>query len=511
MNRARLLLIALILAGCSKSKATNPVKPDTTLPGTIADLAVTATDSFSVTLAWTAPGGDGSSGTAASYEIRDGNTDVVSSTDWNQWTAVASPPAPQPAGTHQSFKVTGLSAASQYIFGMRARDDAGNVSPMSNTVMGRTTGYRTGPVLVVTSQDYPYARYSENGGRTWNNGTVNDANVRFGWVTVDPLAPYTLYATAPALGQSLLGTNADRIWKSTDHGRTWNILSGDVVSPDRDLHGGGCRPVIASPAAPGLMFVSVTGVCDVNGNSCCGNCSGAIYKSTNGGASWVTIANALPAQQLPPYQGETLPFPALAVDPTNPSRIYVGSQYWCFAVSGGTLCYSPYFYSTDGGVTWSGPNTSLLGVNIQTISVNPGAPMHLLMSTDHGIYLSEDSGVNWTSVSGTTGPLAFAFDPTNALTAYTPVGKSTDGGHTWTLLPTPTGGQREIAIDPSRHELYAVGSAGAYRSADGGSTWTQVLAATNCSSIAVLPDLPAAQLARAASSHGPDLSRSPPR
>lgn len=71
-------------------------------------------------------------------------------------------------------------------------------------------------------------------------------------------------------------------------------------------------------------------------------------------------------------------------------------------------------------------------------------------------------------ISGTTGPLSFTFDPNDPFTVYTPVAKSTDGGHIWASMPTPAGGQRQVGLDPSRHELYAVGSGGVYRSGDGG-------------------------------------------
>lgn len=54
-------------------------------------------------------------------------------------------------------------------------------------------------------------------------------------------------------------------------------------------------------------------------------------------------------------------------------------------------------------------------------------------------------------------------------------------------MAIPAGAQAAIANDRDRNDLYAVGTGGVYRSADGGATWSQVLTMSNCSSIAVLP------------------------
>lgn len=159
----------------------------------------------------------------------------------------------------------------------------------------------------VSSQSAPYARVSENGGRTWVDATVTGSQIKFGWLTRAGTAPNMLYATAPAFGQNLLGPGASRIWISVDHGLTWQVNTQAVVSPGSVLTGGGCRTLIAAPNHPGLLFASLTGVCDGNGNNCCGNCSGKVYRSTDVGLTWTGIGNDLPLQPFAPYQNGVSP------------------------------------------------------------------------------------------------------------------------------------------------------------------------------------------------------------
>jgi Fibronectin type III domain len=96
----------------------------------------------SVTLTWTAPGDDGSAGTASQYDIRY-STSNISGTDtttwWNQASQCSGEPAPQAAGTTQTFIVTGLQAARTYYFVMKTADEVPNWSRFSNVAVKTTT------------------------------------------------------------------------------------------------------------------------------------------------------------------------------------------------------------------------------------------------------------------------------------------------------------------------------------------------------------------------------------
>jgi hypothetical protein len=103
----------------------------------------------SVSLTWTAPGDDGNTGTASSYEIRYSPNPVRSDTSswWASATSVGALPAPRRAGTRESFVVVGLAPATTYYFALRTSDEVPNVSGTSNIAVKQTT---TGPVTLAT-------------------------------------------------------------------------------------------------------------------------------------------------------------------------------------------------------------------------------------------------------------------------------------------------------------------------------------------------------------------------
>ncbi len=87
----------------------------------------------SLTLHWTAPGDDGTDGTAQEYDVRLA-TFALGPDNFLSGTPAADPPAPLPAGSMQTMVVRGLSRAAPYWFAVRSRDAAGNWSDLSNVL-----------------------------------------------------------------------------------------------------------------------------------------------------------------------------------------------------------------------------------------------------------------------------------------------------------------------------------------------------------------------------------------
>ncbi len=110
---------------------------DATAPGTIADLSVTGTTASSISVRWTAPGDDGTTGTATSYDVRY-STSTITSANWSTATQASGEPTPGAAGTVQNFTVSGLTGSRTYYVAVRATDEVGNVSALSNVVNGAT-------------------------------------------------------------------------------------------------------------------------------------------------------------------------------------------------------------------------------------------------------------------------------------------------------------------------------------------------------------------------------------
>ncbi len=116
------------------------VGPDSTPPARIDDLKVVGIGYDLVNLVWTAPGDDGTSGQVASYEVRYRAFPIESEADWNLSLLPAEYnilPLPKDAGKFQIFTLI-IKPETEYYFAVRARDEAGNLSFISNTVMART-------------------------------------------------------------------------------------------------------------------------------------------------------------------------------------------------------------------------------------------------------------------------------------------------------------------------------------------------------------------------------------
>jgi hypothetical protein len=111
---------------------------DQTPPAAVTDLgAVQASNDYAL-LRWTAPGDNGSTGTVAAYDLRYSTQPITTA---NFAAAIQAPTAPAilPAGSAQSYAMTGLTAATTYHFALKARDAAGNWSAISNVLTVTTT------------------------------------------------------------------------------------------------------------------------------------------------------------------------------------------------------------------------------------------------------------------------------------------------------------------------------------------------------------------------------------
>jgi hypothetical protein len=117
----------------------------------------------SVTLNWTAPGDDGTVGTAEQYDIRY-STSAISGTDttgwWNQATRCNGEPAPQGSGASESFVVTGLQPSTTYHFMIRTADEVPNWSGFSNLAV---IGTADAPDSIPPAAVRDLAFWGENG------------------------------------------------------------------------------------------------------------------------------------------------------------------------------------------------------------------------------------------------------------------------------------------------------------------------------------------------------------
>jgi subtilisin family serine protease len=110
---------------------------DNAPPAKIADLKPGVVTQTTVTLSWTAPGDDGNTGTATSYDMRF-FTSNFSDADWHTLTQVSGEPAPVVAGAPQDITVNSLRCNTAYFFAIKTLDEESNTSALSNIATTKT-------------------------------------------------------------------------------------------------------------------------------------------------------------------------------------------------------------------------------------------------------------------------------------------------------------------------------------------------------------------------------------
>ncbi len=158
---------------------------DITAPSSITSLTASNPTGYSIDLSWNAPGDDGNTGTATSYDIRYSAV-TITGIKWRLATQVSGGPTPQIAGTSQSMTVSGLSLGVKYYFTIRTSDEAPNWSNFSNIVSLATVGsidYGAPSAITSLTASNPTATsiaLSWNApGDDGNTGTATSYDVRY--------------------------------------------------------------------------------------------------------------------------------------------------------------------------------------------------------------------------------------------------------------------------------------------------------------------------------------------
>ena len=126
--------------------------PDVTPPARVTNLNATAMGTQSISLRWTAPGDDGTIGTASVYDLRFSSAGPLSDTNFLLATRILTG-VPGSPGTLESASATGLSPGTRYWFGIKTADEVPNWSPLSNiaTVLTLVPPDTTPPVVGFTT------------------------------------------------------------------------------------------------------------------------------------------------------------------------------------------------------------------------------------------------------------------------------------------------------------------------------------------------------------------------
>ncbi len=115
------------------------------------------------------------------------------------------------------------------------------------------------------------------------------------------------------------------------------------------------------------------------------------------------------------------------------SAVRVSFQLNCFITIGNNIYAggTDFWNSTNGGVNWSASDSGIANYQIYSLAVSGST---LFAGTNGGVFLSTDSGKNWTPTGFTTWTTALAVVGTIVLagTDQSGIYRSTDGGLHWT-------------------------------------------------------------------------------
>jgi hypothetical protein len=248
---------------------------------------------------------------------------------------------------------------------------------------------------------------------------------------------------------------------------TWTALGPGNI-------GGRTRAILIHPTTPSTMWAA--GV------------AGGIWKSTDGGASWVPKADLL----------VNIAVNSMILDPRNPNVLYAGTGEGFFNADG--VRGAGILTSTDGGETWAQlPSTTTSDFYyVQKIVMSKGSSQRIYAATRTGVFRTNDAGGSWTKVLDATavnGCMDLAIQTDRALAmVFASCGTFTQasvwraidtaGAQAWAKVLSPSNmGRTSLAIAPSNQNMiYALAAnsashalLGIWRSADSGKTWTQRL------------------------------------
>ena len=199
---------------------------------------------------------------------------------------------------------------------------------------------------------------------------------RFNWTSplmLSPHDPDTIYAASEV------------VWKSTDHGNSWTIVSPDLTRNDKSKQtpsGGPLTKDITSVEYYDTIFALAESPL-AKGKLWAGSDDGLVHLTVDGGGHWVDVTpKAMPAWS--------------SIDAIEPSPHAAGRAY--LAVDRHKLDdIAPYAWrTTDDGRSWTSIAAGLpMGAVVHAVREDPVREGLLYAGTELGVFVSFDDGGSW--------------------------------------------------------------------------------------------------------------------
>lgn len=289
------------------------------------------------------------------------------------------------------------------------------------------------------------------GGLWYNNDITNSSsawvavndfwdNIAISAIAFDPTNTNIMYVgTGESWGQSYSGARGAGIWKSTDGGASWTQLSSTTgFYYVNDL-------VVRNESGNGVVYAALRGY--YYGQSWHGSSVQGVQRSTDGGATF--------SQVLPNVPGQSFNFAAADLEIGADNKLWVGTTT---ASYNGTDRGGGRILSSTNGTSWSTEFTHSGGQRVE-LACAPSDANYVYALIEGGnivdtIVKTTNAGSSWTGVAQ---PNDADFNiPSNDFSR----------GQAWYDLI--------IAVDPNDRNTVIAGAIDLFRSANGGSSWTQL-------------------------------------
>jgi hypothetical protein len=266
---------------------------------------------------------------------------------------------------------------------------------------------------------------SADGGRSWQESGL--AGVSVSSVVTDSQTPSRMYAAA-----------SSGIMKSVDSGMTWSPASSGLGAYPQQ--GASVSTVAIDSKTPSTLYTFEF-------------TSFELYKTTDGAATWIPLSLKEDIY-------------ALTIDPIDSSVIYAGRYGGDFEYGRDVL-----IKSADRANSWAQSQVGLpVPGSVSAIAIDPTNDSVLYAGTDKGVFKSTDAASTWQIAGSGVGQVfitALAIDPVHSNIVYAGghvVYRTTDAGQTWTTLDSGLTSDyvTSLAIDPTGRKLFAATSSGVF-------------------------------------------------
>ncbi len=258
---------------------------------------------------------------------------------------------------------------------------------------------------------------SMDAGKTWNNMGLAETE-HIGRIAIHPANPNVVYVAAEG---RLWGPSPQRgVYKTTDGGRNWTLSL--YINEDT-----GVSDIAMDPQSPNTLYAAAYERRRTPFGFDGGGPGGAIYKTTDGGATWKKLTKGLPY-----VDGGDVGRIGLAIYLRNPNIVYAlvqhskggifrsddkGESWTKMSDTNPRPSYysqvridpnndlriwvlgAPVSYSEDGGKTFVTSRGFRIHGDYHAMWIDPANSNHMIAGTDGGIHWTYDAGRNWDYVN----------------------------------------------------------------------------------------------------------------